>query len=180
MTETPTPPPPPTAAPDGGPRSSRRRWLGLSLAALGGAVVGAVATAAAGRNRRWHRGRYGDGVDLDFVNARIERGVGVALDRIDASAEQKQKVAGILRQAAADLWPLREQHRAARWQLRDILAASAIDRAKLEALRVAQIQLADTASKRATLAMADAAEALNPEQRAKLAALAERWRGRRR
>jgi Spy/CpxP family protein refolding chaperone len=177
MTDTPTPPP---AAPPGRPATSRRRWLGLGIAGIVGAVIGSAATYGAAGRHRWHRGRFGGALDLDAVNARIERGVGYALDRIDATAEQKQKVGAILRQAAADLWPLRERHRAARWALRDILAAASIDRAKLEALRAEQMQLAETASKRIVAAMADAAEALTPEQRAKLAALAERWRERRR
>jgi Spy/CpxP family protein refolding chaperone len=56
--------------------------------------------------------------------------------------------------------------------LHGILAAATIDRAALERLRAAEIARIDSASRAATGAMADAAEVLRPDQRAKLATLA--------
>jgi len=50
-----------------------------------------------------------------------------------------------------------------------LLAAPTIDRAALEQVRVAQMQSADARSRRTLQAMADAAEVLTPEQRAKAA-----------
>jgi Spy/CpxP family protein refolding chaperone len=58
-----------------------------------------------------------------------------------------------------------------------LLAAPTIDRAAIERIRVEQMQLAETATRRMTQALVDAAEVLNPEQRAKLAA---NWENRRR
>ena len=51
----------------------------------------------------------------------------------------------------------------------ELLTAPTIDRAQLEALRVQQSQMRETVSRRMLQAMADAAEVLTPEQRAKVA-----------
>jgi protein CpxP len=91
---------------------------------------------------------------------------------VDASTEQKQKITGIIQRAADDLRPLHEKHMESRRQIRDALAAPAIDRAKLEALRADHVKLADEASHRITAALAEAAEVLTPAQRADLA---RRW-----
>jgi Spy/CpxP family protein refolding chaperone len=50
-----------------------------------------------------------------------------------------------------------------------LLTAPAIDRAKMEDLRAAQIKSFDESSKRLVTAIADAAEVLSPDQRAALA-----------
>jgi Spy/CpxP family protein refolding chaperone len=59
--------------------------------------------------------------------------------------------------------------RDARRQARQLLTAPTVDRPALEALRAAQLAEADAASRRMVQAIADAAEVLTPEQRAKLA-----------
>jgi Spy/CpxP family protein refolding chaperone len=138
-----------------------------------GAAVGAALTVGFA-TQRWHHRWWSAQADLERIHTRIDRGVGYALDRIDASTVQKRRVAEIFRQAASDLWPLREQHRSARSEMRNILAAPAIERGKLEALRAAQLQLGDAASKRLLQAVADAAEVLTQEQRAALIELIER------
>ena len=97
------------------------------------------------------------------------------LSHINASVEQKAKVADVTKAALKELWPLREQHRAARTRAVELLAQPSIDREALEQLRATQVQLADTASGRVTQALADAAEVLTPEQRSQLA---ERWKWR--
>jgi Spy/CpxP family protein refolding chaperone len=174
MTATEPTPPPAYATP---PRR-RRRWIGIALGTILGIIVGAALTAGFVMHRGWHHGWLSARVNLEKVNERIERGVRHALDRVDATAIQKRKVTTILRQAASDLWPLREQHRAAREEVRELLAAATIDRERLEALRASQLQLGETASKRLAQALADAAEVLTPEQRARFAELMERWRRR--
>jgi len=52
-----------------------------------------------------------------------------------------------------------------------LLTAPTIDRAALEQLRATEIGKLDQASKAAVQAMADAAEVLSPDQRAKLGAM---------
>ena len=122
-----------------------------------------------GRGWHWHRGggRFAGGGQF-LTPGRIERIVNRVLWVVDGSSDQKQKIGAILRTAADDLYPLREKHMEGRRQMREVLAAPTIDRAKLEALRVEQMQLADTASRRITAAIADAGDVLTPAQRAEL------------
>jgi Spy/CpxP family protein refolding chaperone len=74
-----------------------------------------------------------------------------------------------MKAAASDLASTRSQHANDRRQMITLFSAQTIDSAKLEQLRVQQMQLADTASRRMLQAMVDAANVLTPDQRAKLA-----------
>jgi Spy/CpxP family protein refolding chaperone len=194
-TETSSPAPPPAGAPAHPPRRSRlRRFFVVVALLLTGGVIGAgVHSAAHGFGPGWRHGGPsgwyyygGDGPrswrdDDDagarfFLPGRIERGVERALWSVDASSEQRQKITAILQRAADDLYALRAQHLEGRRQIRDALAAATIDRGRIETLRTEQLKLADTATKRLSEAVADAAETLNAAQRAELARRLERWR----
>ena len=107
--------------------------------------------------------------DPESAGKRIDAMVSFALADVDATAEQKIKISGIAREALKDLVPLRDTHKSARNNVVAILTATTVDRAVIEQLRVAELQLAETASKRMTQAIADAAEVLQPAQRVKLA-----------
>ena len=127
-------------------------------------------------------GHWRDGVPTDpaKMEQRVERMITRFASRVDASAEQKDKLAVIAKSAAKDLAPLREKARAARKQAVEILAGTNVDRSALEQLRAEQIQLADAGSKRLTQALADTAEVLTPEQRKKFAERLQRghrWHG---
>jgi Spy/CpxP family protein refolding chaperone len=133
----------------------------------------------------WRGGDMGDrggermggrGFGMMFPGA-IERRVNRVLGAVDASTEQRQKVRSILEAAGNDLYPIRQQRMENRRQIREALAAATIDRAKIESLRQAQLKLHDSASKRLTDAITDAAEVLTPAQRAELAKRMERGRG---
>ena len=132
----------------------------------------------------WRGGDMGDrggermggrGFGMMFPGA-IERRVNRVLGLVDASTEQRQKVRSILEAAGNDLYPIRQQRAENRKQIREALAAATIDRAKIEQLRQAQLKLHDTASKRMTDAITDAAEVLTPAQRAELAKRMEQRR----
>ena len=88
---------------------------------------------------------------------------------LDATAEQQAKLASIAKAAVTDLRPLQEKARAARAQAVTLLTAPTIDRSAIERLRAENIGLAETASKRIAQALEDAADALSPEQRRKVA-----------
>jgi Spy/CpxP family protein refolding chaperone len=188
--ETPTPQPP--------KRRRLRGFLYASALLVGGGLIGAVVASPStvlgwhdhhGWSRddgpRWGRDDHGPRGWSErraerrerqaFFPGRIERVVDRALDRLDASSEQRQKITRIAERTADEIFALREKHLDARKQLREVLAAETIDRTRLEALRAEQMQLADAASKRITEAVAEAAEVLNPAQRAELSRQIERW-----
>ncbi|MCJ0765434.1 Spy/CpxP family protein refolding chaperone [Variovorax terrae] len=140
----------------------RRRMAGL--AALSGLVMLSLQSRAQDTQGRAPRSdRPGDAA------ARIDALVARMLQRVDGSPAQKERITGIAHAALADIGPLREQHRAARLQGLALLAAPTLDRAALEQLRQSQLRLLDALSRRATQALADAAEVLQPQQRRLLA-----------
>lgn len=116
-------------------------------------------------------GHWRDGMPTDpaKMDQRVERMINRFASKVDASPEQKDKLAAIAKSAVKDLAPLRDKAQAAHKQAIGILAAANVDRPALERLRAEQIQLADTGSKRLTQALADAADVLTPAQRTKLA-----------
>jgi protein CpxP len=166
------------SAPDGRSTSQvgrGRRWALAGLMAGATAAMGAFAANAHGTSGPMgfgaHGGWYND-MDPAAMGKRIDAMVAFRLADIDATPEQRERIAAIVKAVAADMRTIREQMRNARRQSMELLAAPTIDRAALEKLRVDQIQLGDSASRRMLQAMMDSAEVLNPEQRAKLI---ERW-----
>jgi Spy/CpxP family protein refolding chaperone len=171
------------------PRGTRRRFW--ALAGVAGALATLAACAQPGPGgpgpgpggpgmMGWHHHRHGAGpMDPEAMARRIDKGVEWVLSDVGASPEQKQKVAAIAKQAAAEMAPLRERHVKARQQAMDILAAPSVDRAALEKLRADELQAAEGVSRRITQALGDIAEVLTPEQRAKLKERMQQRMGRR-
>jgi periplasmic protein CpxP/Spy len=149
-----------------------RRWTVAAIAAAAVAVAGAALS--------WHSHAHAFGpghhrqggweqMDPETMDKRIEAMTAFRLADIDATPEQKSRITAIMKGVANDLSSLRGQGRELRSKSMQLLAAPTIDRAQLEALRVQQVQLHETVSRRMLQAMADAAEVLTPEQRARLA-----------
>ena len=151
--------------------SPRRRFLiGISaFTAIGGAVAGTAVVSA--HTRSWH---HAD--SPEEMAEHIEDRVDHVLAKVDATPEQKQQITAILSAAAADVHTMRDQHTKAHHQLTEMIAASTIDRAQLETMRMQHLALADDASKRLVTAFADAADVLTPEQRLALAEKLEEHR----
>jgi Spy/CpxP family protein refolding chaperone len=145
------------------------RWRRVALAAMAGTLVAGVGfnAMAHGGGHGWHRG--GEAMDPAKMDERIEHMVKRMLERVDATEEQRAKVATIAKAAAGDLRGLRGRQQELRAKGIELLAAPAVDRNAIERLRAEQMKLADEASKRVSLALADTAEVLTPEQRAKMA-----------
>jgi periplasmic protein CpxP/Spy len=128
----------------------------------------------------WHGGPFGGGFDPARAEERADRMIRHISVEVDATAEQQEKLRGIVKNAVKDMLPMREKIFAARQQARDLLFGQSVDRAAIEKLRSEQIGTVDTLSKRLTQALADAAEVLTPEQRRKLEGLLPPvggWRG---
>lgn len=179
MNESTSPATPVTPGNDGGHcgrHGHHHRRGGFFRGLLAGALLfGVIAGAAYVGSSQAHPGmRGGHGMlhgsfDPETAARRIDAMVGFALADVDASAEQKGKIGEIAKGALKDLLPLRDEHKAARAKALELLSAATIDRNAIEQVRAAELKLAETASKRLTQAIADAAETLQPAQRAKLA-----------
>jgi Spy/CpxP family protein refolding chaperone len=177
------------------PARSGRLAKAAVILALGLGLVGAGAVATSSFSQgfgspfgpgfghgpgHWRGGPFGGGFDPARAEERADRMIRHISVEVDATAEQQEKLRGIVKNAVKDMVPMREKLFAARKQARDLLLAQNIDRAAIEKLRTEQLAVADTLSKRFTQALIDAAEVLNPDQRHKLEDIlppAGRWRG---
>ena len=161
----------------------RRPWRRAVIAGLCGSLLaGLGATALAqgygGGRGGWHGGFF-DG-DPQTMQRRAEAMTKFWLAEIDASDAQQKRIADILTTTMKELAPMREQHRQARKQVIDILSKPQIDRTALESIRQKELQLTDQMSRRITQSLADAAEVLTADQRAKLAEKMQARHGRHR
>jgi Spy/CpxP family protein refolding chaperone len=159
----------------------RRFFKRAAIATLIGGIavgIGIKAFAYGGGPGGWHRGGFMAGpLDAAQVDEHLDRMLKHLYVEIDATDEQKQKLAPIVKQAVKDLLPLHEKMRDARKKALELLTQDGIDRAAIETLRVEHLQLAEQASRRVTQALADAAEVLTAAQRKELATRIERHRG---
>jgi Spy/CpxP family protein refolding chaperone len=160
----------------------RRRRFGLAAliaAALVGLVGGGVATTAFGNNiaaagfRHWAGGQHHRGpMDPAQAKEHAEHMVGHLAWAIDATPEQKKQLTVIATGMVNDLLPVHDRMHAAKGRIVALLRQPKTDRAALESLRAEHLAMADDVSKRITQGLADAADVLTPQQRAKLA---EHW-----
>jgi periplasmic protein CpxP/Spy len=153
----------------------RRRWRGVLVGALllGVGVASGFAAGTVNGMPFWMmNAAVGHGLNPERVHKRIDRRVERVLDRVDASQEQQDKVAGIIKGAFNDLTALGIKPWEAREKALALFRADTIDPAALEAMRAEHIAMADSASKRVVQALTEAAQVLTPDQRRELA---ERW-----
>lgn len=144
---------------------TRTRWIVAgSVAVLAIAGIGAAGAMGAA-----------DGMGRQFMEVGMKhgghfagRGLSRALDAVDATAEQEDRIWTIIDDTRADLRPMMREFRDTRTAVTDLLAAGTIDRAAAETLRAERIAAMDEASKKVTAALLDAAEVLTPEQRTQL------------
>ena len=146
----------------------RRLLLGAAFAATfvaGGLIMsGAPASAL---TLAMEDGMGGHGGMHAMARAHFEK----LLTQVDATPEQKARIDAIVKTAFQSMAPLHQRMEATHRDLHQLLAAPTLDRAALENLRAARMADLDQASKTLVQAMADAAEVLTPEQRAKMASL---------
>ncbi len=160
------------------PRAKRKFLSGLLTGTLAGALLatgaGVFAHAQEGGGPRCHgmHGRMGPEAMRERADFMADR----LLSKVDATADQKSRVKGILAGAIDDVEKLRAAHQANRDAAIAALSAETIDRDRLEVLRSAEMVLASNASERITRALADAAEVLTPAQRKTFAEMAQHFR----
>ena len=145
---------------------TRSGWLvagGVAVLALAG--IGAAGAMGGGEAMGRHVMEAGFKGGGHFAG----RGLSRALDAVDATAEQEERIFAIIDDARAELRPVMREFRDARTTVVELMAAPTLDRAAAETLRAERIAAIDEASKKMTAAMLDAAEVLTPEQRAELA-----------
>ena len=162
----------------------RRRFFGGL--ALGG-LLGTLAMSSfslwandqgpgGGHGRHWCRGHGGAALTPEQRAARADAMTERMLSRVDATAEQKTRIKSIVQDAIKNLAQTREDHMQNRKAFVEALKQPNVDREALKQIRQAELKLAESASDRLVNAIADAADVLTPEQRGKLAEMAERFR----
>lgn len=161
------------------PRGKRRFLSGLLTGGLAGALLatgaGVFAHAQEGGGGPRCHGMHERGPEA--MRGRAEFMADRMLSKVDATAEQKTRVKGILSAALDDVAKLHAAHRANRDAAVAALSAETIDRDRLETLRAAEMVIAGNASERITRALADAAEVLTPAQRKTFGEMAQHFRG---
>ena len=155
-----------------GGHGARRRGLFavIVIAVIAGLAGGYIGKSFAHGFGGGH-GHMGFGAaDPAKMDEHVERMVRHFAVEVDATPAQREKLTTIAKAAARDLRPLREKHAAAHKEAIDLIGSAHVDRAAIEKLRGEQMQLADTATRRVTQALADVADVLTPAQREKIAA----------
>ena len=173
----------PAAGSDAGAARPKRRRFMTGLVA-GGLLGGLLATSiGAWSNHQggpggWHGGGRWcrSAVSPEAQRERVEFATDWMLNKLNASDAQRGQIKTIVASALQDLAPVRDEHRQHREAFLAALTQPNVDRAALDDLRRAELQLAETASSRIVTALADVADVLTPEQRAELVQLAERFR----
>jgi Spy/CpxP family protein refolding chaperone len=167
------------------PASRGGLWGGVVAASLLAALLACgailsvplVSAASGWWARSGHWGHHGHGqFDAETARERAEFAASWVLRWVDASDEQETQVRAIITASVEELVPLSERHRQNREAFIAELSRPTIDREAIEAIRAAELELAEEASSQLVAAFADIAEVLTPEQRAELIALAERFR----
>jgi len=150
-------------------RSRRpRRALFAVAALLGGIAIGGLGVRAWAQQGHWH-GEHMPPAEM------IQHRVDAMLRIVDATPEQKARIHDIAQTAEKAVEPVGHDMHDLRTQMITLLSAPQIDRAAIEKLRADHVAKVETVSKTVTQALADAAEVLTPEQRAKLADVAAAW-----
>jgi periplasmic protein CpxP/Spy len=153
------------------------RRIAISALTLGALTVAGLGYAASkgrgpddmmggpGFGHMEHMGGPMGGFGADFMEFRMNK----ILDRVDATAEQKQKIKAIFEKTRDAMEAERGQPDDMRQQMIDLLKAPTIDAAAVETLRANRTAKMEDRSKTMTSAIIEAANVLTPEQRVKLA-----------
>lgn len=152
-------------------RHGKRRFLGLLVVALGLGV--AVPLAFAGAHRGCERP-----ATVEAAKEKALHWSDKVLDHLDATDTQRDSIEAVVERSVPGLFAAHEEGEVLRERFRAALLEPQVDAAALETIRLEALALADRTSKHALADLAEAAAALEPEQRAELAQWHDRLRGR--
>jgi Spy/CpxP family protein refolding chaperone len=161
-------------------------WFGLVVGGLAGALTagGVVATATVKASpllaaSALHRHGFGRGggflADPERARQRAEFATEWVFDRVEATDAQKDEAKRIVDRTIDGLLPIASAHRANRDVIHEELTRNEIDPEALERIRREQMELFDNASRELTRAITELAQVLEPEQRQRLAEMAEQF-----
>ena len=161
--------------PQAGPRPgepARRRWrIALAVAAIVvvGGLAGIVASQVGQAREKGGFGWWQSAKTAEDAGKRAERRAKHLAVELDASPEQMTKIAEIAKDAATDIFPIRQKILEKRNEAVKLIGSDKIDRDTIEALRKEQVSNVDALTQRLSKGIADATEVLNPDQRRKFA-----------
>lgn len=119
--------------------------------------------------RRARRGAFGQEFGAFALNAELDhRFLERELSSIGASDDQRIRIRDLLLAARNEVETLQARLPNTRGGVIDLLSKPAVDRGRLEALRVDRQKITEDISKRITQVLADVADVLTPEQRVAL------------
>jgi Spy/CpxP family protein refolding chaperone len=160
-------------------RSRRMRALVAGAASAAAIGVGALAIAvppatamqatASRSETGGMEGHEGGARHRARARAHVQR----MLTEVNATPEQRSKIETIMNHAFDQTGQLHQKMREGQRELHRLLGQPTIDRNALERVRAQRIHDLDESSKIMVKALADAAEVLTPQQRAKVAQLEE-------
>jgi len=113
--------------------------------------------------------------DPEAVKAHAAKVAGRALDRVDATDPQRDRVLGDIDTLVDELLARKEEHDALRSAFHEALAADTVDPAEIERLRAEAVDQFDRASRLVAQHAAGIAGALTAEQRRELIETLERF-----
>lgn len=156
----------------------RRGWLRRAGLFAGIAtLVGGLSLHAHAQGGPRFFGGHGGPMNPAQMEERAERMLKHLYVELDATPDQQQKIAPILKQLMREMAPMRGQMMDMRKQAMGLMTADTVDRAALERMRSERLQAMDNVSRRITQAIADVAEILTPAQRKKFAERMQQRRG---
>lgn len=116
-----------------------------------------------------HRGHWGaTGSSPDEIAERWTQRTDWILKRLDATAAQRNQIQSIQANLMPDVQAFENEREALHNRLRLALASNPLDRAELERIRTASLDLADRASRRTVDSFGQMLDVLTPEQREEL------------
>jgi Spy/CpxP family protein refolding chaperone len=150
----------------GGSQNSISRWRLLAVLLLVVALFTTVASAIGPRG--WHHGGpfgRGETPPVEEIQEHLAVKIKWALQRLDATPEQNEKIQGIAFASLERLMALRENGSSIHEQMAELMQAERIDREALETIRQEKVQMMDGVSREIAETMADILDVLTPEQR---------------